>query len=76
MAKRLTSGYIRYNGRTIEYRLKQSKNRPVFGVLEMRMGRRKWMMMTTVHMSISGTALRQFARDYLVRIGEIKPRYR
>lgn len=77
MAKRKTQGFVRYErGRTVEYRLVASKTRPFLGTLKMRMGKRKWMNMTTVHMSISGTALRQFARDYLIQIGEIKPRYR
>lgn len=72
----LKRGVVKYSQYSVMYKLVQPWRVGRYGAsLYMRYAGKPWRYMDNVHPSIAGTALRQYARDYLLRIKKIKARY-
>ena len=72
------SGNTTYSNYRINYELRHSPSSRYGSSLYMKLARAsksKWKYMGNVHPSISSVALKQFARDYLIQLGMLKPRY-
>lgn len=72
------SGSTAYSKYRVDYELRYSPSSRYGSSLYMKLARaskNKWKYMGNVHPSISSVALKQFARDYLIQLGMITPRY-